>query len=311
MKRYMIIPLLAVLFAACGKEDSLTPSGKEHNWLVVEDSDDPIDHQRYVIFKETGIPVYYNDTVGSEERLSPTGEMCTYFERLQVYYRPGAQTPRDSFSLVQDRASLKPVLDFLQTEVLSIIPKTFFIPSILLVDSLTSPSDTVAHRGLNTVACAKAGRFGGMSEAEKASWKGKVLRSMVYSGLMEKEGEWLDESFYALTYAVNPGETRMYSEIPTKKFAVYQALGTIKPMLKPEEFTLGTCGFLNFNWKPQSPTDTEKNARIPMKNEDVSQFCEAIFGMTEEEFTEKCGMYPVVMAKYRALKGKLKAYGFE
>lgn len=305
-----MIPLLAMLFAACGKEDTLTPAGTERNWLVLEDSQDPIDHQRYLIFKETGIPVYYNDTIGSEERLSPTGEVYTYYERLQVYYRPGIQTSRDSFSLVQDRASLKPVLDFLQTEVLPMIPATFYVPSILLVDSLTSPSDTVAHKGLNTVVCAKAGRFRSMNEAEKDKWKGKVLRSMVYSGLMEKEGEWLDEYFYALTYAVNPGETRMYTENPLKPSLVYKVLGGI--ITDPNQQTLGACGFLNFNWKPKPPTQMEERmAALPTKGVDVSQYCEAIFGMTEEEFTERCRESPVVMAKYRALKGKLKEYGFE
>lgn len=311
MKRYMILCVLAVLLAACAKEDTLTPLGAEHNWLVVEDSDDPIDHQRYLIYKETGIPVFYNDTLGSRERLSPTGEYYTYYERLQVYYKPGVQTPLDSFSLVQDRNSLKPVLNYLQTELLPMIPKTFYVPSLLLVNTLTSPSDTVAHRGLNTVACAKAGNFGSMNATEKARWKGKVLRSMVYSGLMEKEGEWLDENFYALTYAVNPGETRMYSDNPAKKGYVYQALGTLKPLLPAEQQTLGACGFLNINWKPATPTQLERMARIPTKSEDVSEFCEAVFAMTEEEFTERWGMYPVVIAKYHALKEKLKEYGFQ
>lgn len=95
-KIYLLLSLAALLFGACGENDNdFTPSNGERNWLIVEDNpNDPIDHQRYLIFQETGIPIYYNDTIGSEERYSyATGDPYTYYEVLQVFYSPGNSTP--------------------------------------------------------------------------------------------------------------------------------------------------------------------------------------------------------------------------
>lgn len=98
-KIYLLLSLAALLFGACGENDNnFTPSDGERNWLIVEDTpNDPIDHQRYLIFQETGIPIYYNDTIGSEERYSyATGDPYTYYEVLQVFYSPGNSTPQPS-----------------------------------------------------------------------------------------------------------------------------------------------------------------------------------------------------------------------
>ena len=52
----------------CYHESELKQSYFDENWYVLQDSDDPLDHQRYLIYKETGIPIFYNDTIGSQNR---------------------------------------------------------------------------------------------------------------------------------------------------------------------------------------------------------------------------------------------------
>ena len=56
MKNILLyIMAFSSLLVACDSESDLKPSGAERNWLVVEDSDVPVDHERYLIFKETSV----------------------------------------------------------------------------------------------------------------------------------------------------------------------------------------------------------------------------------------------------------------
>lgn len=308
MKMKYIIPfLLATFLVACGKEDDITPSKGETNWLVLEDSDDPIDHLRYRIFEEFGIPVYYNDTIGSEERESMSGTY-TYYERLQVFYNPGGATTNGRFVLVKEKNSVEPVLEFLRNKMLPLIPKDFYIPSLLLVDTLyISNVATQAYKGLNTVVCSGVGDFAEMDEAEMSWWQGTVMSAILSGGLLDQESEWLEKHFYAKTLAVDPRAT-MYSTA-TRKLMVYSVLGqlTADKVITVGQQTLGYCGFLNHKLEPSKQ---ERMAYVPTREEDVQQFCETIFALTAEEFEARWGEYPVVMAKYEAMKEKLQEYGF-
>lgn len=298
--------MLAALFVACDKDENLSPSKGERNWLVVEDSDDPIDHLRYQIFEEFGIPVYYNDTIGSEQRESVAGPY-TYYERLQIFYNPGGISLKGRFWLTEDKNKLQPVLQFLREEMLPMIPETFYIPSLLLVDSVYAPENATAHKGFNTVVCGGASDFPEMDAGEMKWWRGAVMCSVLSGGMLEQESEWLKKHFYAKSIAVDR-RTTMYSTA-AKKCYVYQALAqlTVDKVITVEEQCLGLCGFLNYKL---DPAKKERETYVPTREEDVQQFCETIFAMTPEEFEGRWGKFPVVMAKYEAMKGKLKEYGF-
>lgn len=218
-KIYLLLSLAALLFGACGENDNnFTPSNGERNWLIVEDTpNDPIDHQRYLIFQETGIPIYYNDTIGSEERYSyATGDPYTYYEVLQVFYSPGNSTPSKQsarYALPADRKKVKPVLDFLEAEILPKLSKDIYVPSILLVDTLVTPTgDDLAYKGTNTVVLSKVCDFADMDETTLKTYKGTFLATLVSNSLAEFEEEWLEENFYALTYSANPNYiNKLYS----------------------------------------------------------------------------------------------------
>lgn len=308
-KLFIYIFLFSCIFSACDTENDLEPSGAERNWLIVEDNpNDPIDHQRYLIFKDSGIPIYYNDTVGSEQRFSPTKQWYTYYEILQVFYSPGSATPIErnaNFQLVEVRENISPVLDFLQTEVLSMIPEEIYVPSILLVDTLNSPSGTVAHKGLNTIVLSNVRRFASMNDVEKKAYKGAALRALVASSLVALESEWLEENFYELSYATNPDNKSYIYSTATTGYMVYRAAQGY-PI---EEQTLATLGFIGTRTKP-SAGSAERLWTVPEKYQDVNQYCEAIFAFTEDEFIALHGEKPVVMAKYYVLRGKIEEYGF-
>lgn len=211
MKYSFLLCLLALMIWSCGDDEgNLSPSGLEKNWFVLEDSEDPIDHIRYEIYKNTGFSIYYNDTIGSEMRYSPGIGEYTYHEVLQVSYSPGSVTPgRTSarYSLVSpERKNVREVLEFVRDEIIPQIPEGTYLPSILLVDSLTTPSgDTTVYKGLTTTVLAQVHHFHEMDDAAKNLMKGAFLSSAITSKLALDEAEWLEENFYTLSYEVNPG----------------------------------------------------------------------------------------------------------
>lgn len=314
MRRYTwFICLTALLAWACGDDDGdLRPSNGERNWLVVEDNpNSPIDHQRYLIFEETGIPVYYNDTIGSEERYSVvSGDCYTYYEVLQVFYSPGSATPSEAtahYSLVADTNDLVPVLDFLETDVLPQIPESIYVPSILLVDSLTTPTgDSLAYKGTNTIVLSKVCDFEDMDEASVAQYRGTFLATLVANSIYNMESEWLEENFYAVTYAVNPTNVNSLYSTATNSIAVYRACSGMD--LATNEQTLAVLGFI---WgRPMYAGAAERSWYVPTKSQDVLRYCIEILSYTEAEFTERHGDDEVVMEKYRVMREKLEEYGF-
>ena len=310
-KLFLFSCVFSLLLAACGdNDDDIQPSNGERNWLVVEDSDDPIDHHRYLIFEETGIPVYYNDTIGSENRYSvASGEYYTYYEVLQVFYTPGTQTPSErnaNYALVQNKDDVEAVLDFLETDIIPQLPESVYVPSILLVDTLNTPSgDTIAYKGFNTVVLSQVCAFENMDEDSKSLYKGSFLAALVVSAL---ESEWLEENFYSITYDVNPGnESYLYSDgTSTVGIMVYRAYSGTD--VAAEDQTLGGLGFICTYTTPTS--SSERLWYVPTKTQDAMAFCREILSYTEAEFIEMHGEYEVVMDKYYVMREKLQEYGF-
>ena len=93
--KFLYVLLLSVLFSACDKEDNLTPSNLGKDWFTIENSEDPVDRAIYQFYEETGIPVFYNDTIGQETRVDNWGNSYTHYEILQFSSSAlgGTETP--------------------------------------------------------------------------------------------------------------------------------------------------------------------------------------------------------------------------
>ena len=354
MKYSFLLCLMALIVWSCGDDEgNLSPSGLEKNWFVLEDSEDPIDHIRYEIYKNTGFPIYYNDTIGSETRYSPGIGEYTYHEVLQTFYSPGSPAPGYNiahYSLISpERKNVREVLEFVRDKILPEIPKGTYLPSILLVDSLFTPSgDTTVYKGLNTTILAQVHHFHEMDDAAKNLMKGAFLSSAITSKLALDETEWLEENFYALSYDVNPAYVdRIYTTDIKYKATVSRACAGLDPTVVRH---LGTLGMIA-PCVPASKVGTGRSLPSdpyhpeawysPTKEQDLQQYCQAVLAFTEEEFMERYATnikiwgynpvggtwpnttpeeanpskdryvdFPVVKAKYYVIKAKLQEYGF-
>ena len=155
---FLYILFLSVLFTACDKEDHLTPSNVGRDWFTIEDSNDPVDHAIYQFYTETGIPVFYNDTIGEETRFDHWGNSYTHYEILQFGSSSlgGTETPNpfSSYELCP-KEDVVDGLEFLREEIVPVLPESIKITSFLLLKSLTPWNPAVvsneAFKGLNTV----------------------------------------------------------------------------------------------------------------------------------------------------------------
>lgn len=292
---------LLLLTFACSEDDTITPSNLERNWMIIEDSEHPIDHQRYLIYKETGVSIYYNDTIGSMGRISSSGKAYTYYERLQVFYLPGATIPiGGSFVLVEDKTEIVPMMNFLKNEILPNVPKKLPIPAILLVRTLDGPNGGEYYRGFNTLVFKNIPTIEEMSEKEKEFHSANFMTGLVMSIFIRTESEYLENNFYGVTKRLNPTLQYLYSDgydvsirdacKGTALAKSFEALGFLGPVVESER-----------------PIEEQ---RTPKTWEDLNAYCNAVLFYPTVEFKTKWGIYPNVMKKYEAMRQLIQNYGF-
>ena len=150
--------LLSMLMAGgCSKKEAaLAPSNKDENYLVVHDNPgDPMEHAVYELYKATGIPVFYNDTLASRQVGDSAGIPQYFYIKLMVNYNPSTgQSNSVRYTLLPKERRAKSMLDLLKNDLLTVLPP---MPSVFLTDSLFTPSRDIpiirdAHVGFNTVA---------------------------------------------------------------------------------------------------------------------------------------------------------------
>ena len=169
MKKNIYLLLFALLFLACTEEDSPGISNLDKNWLVIEDSDNPVDHERFLIYDTYGISVYYNDTIGSMMRQDVWGNDYRYYEILQVFYAPGSEKPEGSYTLVDNVDDLLPVLTYAREQVFDRFPDSFYKLPVLVVADMETPygSDVTSYMGFNALLVETIPGFGDLVGDER------------------------------------------------------------------------------------------------------------------------------------------------
>lgn len=295
MKKNIIfyVLLLSVLLVACGKDENLEPSNLGKDWFVVEDDvNDLVTHAIYQFYKETGIPVFYNDTIGRETRVDNWGNSYTYYETLSVNYALGGVAeaggrPSVSSYVLCPKEYVLDGLEFLKTDVIPVIPENVGVHSFLLLDSLTSWGfGYEAFKGLNTILVSRMTKLNGMSEKARKSLRGAVIRSILSVSVLAYEDELA--TFYKITR----------NHYTTEDLYGYNAwyFTSRTPYDDPKE-----VGFLDKN--------PRNMAILPTESMDVNMYLEAIFSNTESEFMELYGAYEPIMKKYEIIKSILQDIG--
>ena len=290
---FLYILFLSVLFTACDKEDHLTPSKVGKDWFTLEDSNDPVDHAIYQFYTETGIPVFYNDTIGEETRFDHWGNSYTHYEILQFRSSSlgGTETPNpfSSYELCP-KEDVVDGLEFLREEIVPVLPESIKINSFLLLKSLTPWNPAVvsneAFKGLNTVLVSRVSELKDMSDAERLKMKGAIFNAVLATPVSSYTEELA--AFYQATRGCYT-ENLYYCS----GWNFYNRYGFSDPR---------TVGFL----KDPNPYDY---SYFPTETQDVGMYIKAIFTYTPEEFEALYGTFSVVMTKYEIMKTVLRDIG--
>lgn len=297
-KLYIVIMTFFIMMTSCRKEEVKVFPDYDKNWLVVED--DPNDatiHANYLFYKETGTPVYVNDTIGSQQRKDVFGKDYTHYEILSLNYslggvQSGAIPMIQSFTYCA-KADVPTALDFLKTEILPVLPKGIYVPSIFLVENMISNAfGSIAFKGFNTIIVGQVSKIPSMNQTTKTAYKGAILRAILTNAVLDAKYGDLLSKFYSVSRKFVPSRDA---------YGIYQyQLATyVTGLPSGVTATPQAIGFLG--------TDPRNIYYTPMSTwMDVSMYLEAALVNTESKFKQLYGSNAVIMTKYSYIKQILK-----
>lgn len=297
------IALLLILLAAagCRKEKTPAPTHLDENYLVVKDNpDDAVDHQLYLFFQSTGIPGFYNDSVGKKQvGVSSTGVPQYTYQLLTLSYSP-LGTAKSGVVATAYKQRIPAILDLMKTAVLPKLPAGIFIPSILFVDSIwfenpvfsNDPSTGWdAYHGFNTIAI-KCRDVSAMNADQKRMYVASLLAGISAKKIMNTLGPRMQHEFFTISRDLAMPEFGMdvYNSYP---------LEFIFPVFpEPEHF--GFTQYLAFVIKADGFEGTFTVA--PREEDDLRIFLTAALYYTTEEFNAKYAAHAAIRDKFRILK---------
>ena len=288
--------LLAMLITAgCSKKEAaLTPSNKDENYLVVQDNpNDPVEHMVYELYKATGIPVFYNDTIARRQVGDSAGIPQYFYTRLMVKYSPSTGEATDlKFTLLPKQKRAKSMLTLLQNDLLTVLPP---LPSVLLTDSLFVPSSQSvpvirdAQVGFNTVAI-RSVNPDTMSTDAKKKYVLAVLTRVASQKLGMFKSALLETDFYDISRAASP-YLDPYSKL-------------LKQLSPDGSQTLEDFGFI-------ISVKNQNKIYAPEKSRDLESYLQAVFSNTTDAFNTQYANYPAVLKKFGVIKAMLTDLKFK
>jgi hypothetical protein len=298
LKNILLLGIILLSLSACQKEETMDFPDYDKNWYVVDDNpNDSVSHAIYLFYKDFGIPVFINDTIGTQQRVDVFNHEYTHYETLTLNYSMGGLPSAGSSPIVNNftytnRANVPAFLMYLRKEIMPILPKVIHIQSLFLVDQMTSYAfGSYAFKGLNTLVISNVSRLSTMSDDEKRKMKSAILRSALTDYILN-QNEYSSQlaKFYQVSRSLSP----------TKDiYNMYQGyLRQYVTGADPNDWdhpTVQEVGFLGTDpiYTNYTPSSTWM---------DVNMYVEASYIYSQDEFTQLYGTYPYIMQKYTIIQ---------
>ncbi len=316
MKKLLYV-VVALLFAACSKEDDLTPTGLVKDWMAIQPGEGAWNEMAYEIYRDYGCSVFKNDTIGREFRgLDANGDSIIYYETLKVGYSIETYSVVD-FTLCRDEAKLVEGIRMLRDLALPAMRELGSVPiCYLLVDTVKSDSVTAVY-GLQDFESTLIGltvtmpdstlkNITDFTEEEKKTWVKEIQLLEIMSVLTNSYSNQLDE-FYQYQTDLEDGagnSGNLYEYGGTQEIFYREA--TLDDVLK--------YGFLNW-------ASLEENLEYadlfewwiitnPLQEQDLRDYVIATLDMTEAEFEAEYAGYPHVLQKFKMVLNVMRQAGF-
>ena len=313
MKTKIIIITMFVLLgvlSSCRKEQVTIFPDYDRNWLVVDDDpNDAVIHDTYLFYQDTGIPIYFNDTIGIQERVDVFGNTYNHYEKLSLVYslggvQSGAIPLVYSFTYC-DKSDVPAALDYLEDNIISAIPQGIYVPSILLVESMqTNAFGTYAYKGLNTIVIGEVSKIPTMADTTRQKYKGAILRAILTNAVLDSKYSDLLYKFYDESRKFSTQKDTYSMSMSYLNYNYYYNYIDAGGLEYSSSVTVQQLGFLSAD--PRNTWYTPMSTWI-----DVCMYIEAICGSTPAEFQQLYGSYPAIMAKYEYIEQILQDIGYQ
>lgn len=279
------------LFSSCYKENDLKPSYFDKDWYILEDSENPLDHERYLVFKEFGVPIFYKDTIGSQPRGEDAfGEPVVYYEVINPNYTIGTMFNRIKFEFSEETGDLMEGVKFIKERILpelispELHPRCFLLAKKVTISGLLT-YEANCVRGMMTTLVSLVEKLKDMSENELHSLAMEVVGEQVGAYLVDRQQSDLAAFLDVSRKEVNPNGS-LYT---------VRLTGNSTPKKAPVE---------NFGFLSVDRTELN-NANVCMtisESRDVMDYATAVYMNDDAAFEEKYKDYPYVLKKYGLMK---------
>lgn len=293
MKKMIFIWIACCWLIACDRDDEDTHASlKDMEWFTVEDSDDELDHLIYEVYKSTGIPLFYNDTIRSRTELNEWGGEYTLYQILNPNYIIEGMTGLWTFTKSTDREKLKKSVRLFRDKVYPKLPESYRSSCYLLVDYLYQKEfyrDVVgARKGLNTTVIGRVAEIDDLSEEDQERLAWEVVAEEVYDSVRVNYTKEMD-AFFQVSFLLCKKKdvysdiiTKFKNDIPDYKTASNGAA------TDPRE-----AGFLRW-W--------QSNRYTPEYKDDVCTYLIEVLLGDDEEFMKRNEKFSGCLEKYDIVK---------
>ncbi|WP_065218177.1 MULTISPECIES: hypothetical protein [Butyricimonas] len=283
---------------SCGDDDHLSPSDLDGDWYVLTDSEDPLDHLRYTVYETYGIPIFYNDTIGRQDRgVDNAGVPIIYYEILNPNYSIESSTEYAQYELSDNPEAITAGVEFIRDEIVPrLVSPKLYPRSFLLVKTLTlNAASTTAsyrheestYRGMMTSCVSQVEEIAGMTDAEIKRMACRVVAEEYTTYLMENASSLLEAFLNVCRAEVT--SVNLY------------ALSLTTSSTPPYVANLEEYGFLSYD-KETTYNPSRSQVKTIGERADVLDYMTEILTDDDDAFEAKYGSYEYVMKKYELMK---------
>lgn len=313
-----------LLFFSC-KEDEIQPNiNFESPYLISDDPEDPVNHKRYLLYKEYDVPVYFSDTVNTVYITKNIhGDSIFNYEMLDLNWGfSSVGTINYKFKYITTEEERLKALDniekYLKSSVASLRPFSIFLVDefpVAGINDVLSLEDLSAPAPRNIVTSINTYRTLVVSQAQKPysddfwpKFSLTLLKSQVKKAITGEAHKTKVMAFQSLTSSIHfdkywlilganitgftPASWRTFDYHTTYTGALSDTYDKIISVFGPFGF-IGFSSTTGIWYSPNIATDR-------------NQFIDAILSYNQETFERVWGNSPLVMEKYRIMSDIIK-----
>ncbi|MCA5005875.1 hypothetical protein [Sphingobacterium bovistauri] len=314
MKRLLIIIASAFVLASCQKDEEITPVLQFENiYAIIDNPNDSVQHRTYNIYKEFGVPVYFNDTIGRVHVMDDVqGNPIYNYEKIDLSWSFHSYNKNTyEFDYMTDDKQKMKALDIIETYLKdaspSLRPFSFFVTNSTRMYNQGVLSTTYRNSTFN-IGFRTILMTGNWTAKQLADQPGLMKRQMVLSKITNyvedvalfssvSKSVWYGglgwEKIYdpkGLQFVIGWRDMEMlYDDWSGARWYTAEELEIMRNNART---VAGSFGFIKGNHTTKG-LETPSNATY-----DLQDYVIETLKYSPEEFEQIWGKYPLVMKKY-------------